>query len=659
MEMKDTLTSCLDSEEQQMQQIQDKAKESCMVSFRRLHSYLKILSNNDLKGTRTDCRFKRAFATLFGQDVETFTGIMFLNVDQLEKQLDKEEFQEIGSMAAFKVLETQFQMFIKSQIYLDDEYVIVTRNTAKKEYDSMVNERQMQTTEEEDTSSRSRNDAHADDADIRPIYEEEPMAEEREAASAKPHHVIASSNSRNSSKNMPRFSSNDMVHNHYLEKAKNKTHDKGTSINVQEEQNLDFNAGTPFNLKKERIKVWIKENVISRKPSEDGNPSRANIKQALRWRWRHLIPAESDSLPHAHAQTTKTYYKHQDSRIKKAQEFKTKTFANSNKQDLPLRYEVYQRRLLARFQDDAKTDFASWQHRTIRDPIAERTKGAQQLGPERARVYSDLSPEDKDRYNADIQAINILLQGLPKDIYTLINHYTKAKDIWDHVKMLLDGSELMKEDRESQLYDDFENFRQNKGEIIHDYYVWFVKLINDRRNIKMTMSRMQLNLKFGRQNRGQGNNARGAGAVGYGGAQNRVRNANPGQARQIKCYNCNGGQDTTVDDDVDEQPVQDLALNMHNVFQADDYDAFDSDVDEAPTVQTMFMANLSTADPVYDEAGPSYDSNILSEVHDNDHYQDAVCEHHTVHEMHDDVQPNYVVSSHADYTSDSNMIPYD
>ncbi|GJV36775.1 hypothetical protein Tco_1409252, partial [Tanacetum coccineum] len=33
-----------------------------------------------------------------------------------------------------------------------------------------------------------------------------------------------------------------------------------------------------------------------------------------------LIPAESDSLPYTHAQTTKTYHKHQDSRIKKAQE---------------------------------------------------------------------------------------------------------------------------------------------------------------------------------------------------------------------------------------------------------------------------------------------------------------------------------------------------
>ncbi|GKE21146.1 hypothetical protein Tco_1432658, partial [Tanacetum coccineum] len=59
--------------------------------------------------------------------------------------------------------------------------------------------------------------------------------------------------------------------------------------------------------------------------------------------------------------------------------------------------------------------------------------------------------------------------------------------------------------------------------------------------------------------------------------------------------------------------AMDLALNVDNVFQADDCDAFDSDVDEAPTAQTMFMANLSSVDPVYDEAGLSYDSDILSE----------------------------------------------
>ncbi|GJU89063.1 hypothetical protein Tco_1301486 [Tanacetum coccineum] len=31
-------------------------------------------------------------------------------------------------MASFKILETQFQMFINSQIYLNDEYIVMTRN---------------------------------------------------------------------------------------------------------------------------------------------------------------------------------------------------------------------------------------------------------------------------------------------------------------------------------------------------------------------------------------------------------------------------------------------------------------------------------------------------------------------------------------------------
>nr|GFA32150.1 hypothetical protein [Tanacetum cinerariifolium] len=130
------------------------------------------------------------------------------------------------------------------------------------------------------------------------------------------------------------------------------------------------------------------------------------------------------------------------------------------------------------------------------ETLSEENEGALHLDPERPRVYFDLSPEEKERGNADIRATNILLQGLPKDIYTLIIHYTDAKDIWNNVKMLLKGSELTKEDRESQMYDDFEHFRQHKRETIHDYYVWFAKLINDMWNIKMTMSRMQLNSSF-------------------------------------------------------------------------------------------------------------------------------------------------------------------
>nr|GEZ83791.1 hypothetical protein [Tanacetum cinerariifolium] len=56
---------------------------------------------------------------------------------------------------------------------------------------------------------------------------------------------------------------------------------------------------------------------------------------------------------------------------------------------------------------------------------------------------------------------------------------------------------------------------------------------------RFRINQKRLGITAGRLNRGQGNNPRGGGAAGYKGAQNRDRNANPGQARQIKCYNCN------------------------------------------------------------------------------------------------------------------------
>nr|GEW59577.1 hypothetical protein [Tanacetum cinerariifolium] len=52
------------------------------------------------------------------------------------------------------------------------------------------------------------------------------FAKKRASAFAKADSMIASSSSRNSSKNMPRFSSNDMVHNYYLEEVKKKTQER-------------------------------------------------------------------------------------------------------------------------------------------------------------------------------------------------------------------------------------------------------------------------------------------------------------------------------------------------------------------------------------------------------------------------------------------------
>ncbi|GJX89046.1 putative ribonuclease H-like domain-containing protein [Tanacetum coccineum] len=149
----------LNSETQDVHAIKykmSKAKESCMAYFRSLHSHLQVLSKGDLKGTRIEHRFKRAFMSLFGQDADTFTSTMLLNVDQLQNQLDKDEFQEDGSMTAFWVSK------IDTGKALDADLV----DTESIRIDSTV----------QDDNSRSVNDTDADDADIRPIYDEELMA---------------------------------------------------------------------------------------------------------------------------------------------------------------------------------------------------------------------------------------------------------------------------------------------------------------------------------------------------------------------------------------------------------------------------------------------------------------------------------------------------
>ncbi|GJW09984.1 hypothetical protein Tco_1575811 [Tanacetum coccineum] len=88
----------------------------------------------------------------------------------------------------------------------------------------------------------------------------------------------------------------------------------------------------------------------------------------------------------------------------------------------------------------------------------------------RTKKYAELSAAEKIQADCDMKATNIILQGLPTDIYSL--------------------------ERECKLYDAFDKFTHIKGESLHTYYLRFTQLINDMNIYKMKMEQFQVNTKF-------------------------------------------------------------------------------------------------------------------------------------------------------------------
>ncbi|GJS70896.1 hypothetical protein Tco_0703737 [Tanacetum coccineum] len=114
----------------------------------------------------------------------------------------------------------------------------------------------------------------------------------------------------------------------------------------------------------------------------------------------------------------------------------------------------------------------------------------------RDRRYDELTDVENIHEFCDLEATNIVLQGLPQDIYNLVNHHEEAKDIWDRVKLLIEGPEILLQERESKLYDEFGMFTSVPRETIHSYYLRFAQLINNMHSIRMTMRPIQVNTKF-------------------------------------------------------------------------------------------------------------------------------------------------------------------
>nr|GFA99350.1 hypothetical protein [Tanacetum cinerariifolium] len=66
----------------------------------------------------------------------------------------------------------------------------------------------------------------------------------------------------------------------------------------------------------------------------------------------------------------------------------------------------------------------------------------------RKKTYAELSASEKLQADCDCKATNVILQGLPPDVYAIVNHHKYAKEIWDRVKLLMQGTKLSLQEKE-------------------------------------------------------------------------------------------------------------------------------------------------------------------------------------------------------------------
>ncbi|GJX49993.1 retrovirus-related pol polyprotein from transposon TNT 1-94 [Tanacetum coccineum] len=107
----------------------------------------------------------------------------------------------------------------------------------------------------------------------------------------------------------------------------------------------------------------------------------------------------------------------------------------------------------------------------------------------------DCCKKKKNR-KIDRLARSLLIQGLPNDIYSLIDSNDTAKDLWDALERQMRGSEYGEQDRKAAILYEYETFKATEGEQLLDTYLRYLQVINDLKKCGYKKDNCELNYKF-------------------------------------------------------------------------------------------------------------------------------------------------------------------
>nr|GEU70489.1 hypothetical protein [Tanacetum cinerariifolium] len=100
--------------------------------------------------------------------------------------------------------------------------------------------------------------------------------------------------------------------------------------------------------------------------------------------------------------------------------------------------------------------------------------------------------EEKKTQKIDHLARSLLIQGLPNDIYSLIDSNKTAKDLWDALERQMRGSEYDEQDKKAAILYEYETFKATEGEHLLDTYLRYLQVINDLK--RQTKNLMDINI---------------------------------------------------------------------------------------------------------------------------------------------------------------------
>ncbi|GKC30277.1 hypothetical protein Tco_1037571 [Tanacetum coccineum] len=114
----------------------------------------------------------------------------------------------------------------------------------------------------------------------------------------------------------------------------------------------------------------------------------------------------------------------------------------------------------------------------------------------RMQTKEDLRGDDLKHYEAEIEAMNLILISIPNDIYNSVDACTTTQAIWQRVERLMRGTIQNKVDRETRFNNEFDQFVAESGEELVSVYNLFAHLINDLERNGIIFLKVNVNTKF-------------------------------------------------------------------------------------------------------------------------------------------------------------------